>query len=83
MLCRVLQIPDVLPQVGTAITGFYYGLDLEIAPQNLLPTLVTIDRLQVFVTHRSGGRFEWRENMTRGVRETGRGEGGGGWRVYD
>ena len=42
-----LKIPDVPPEVGTAITGFYYGLDLEIAPRNLLPTLVTIDRLQL------------------------------------
>jgi len=42
-----VKIGDVLPEVGRAITAFYYGLDLEIAPFNLLPTLVTIDRLQL------------------------------------
>ena len=42
-----LAIPDVNVAVGRAITRFYYGHNLEIAPRNLLETLQVIDRLQL------------------------------------
>ncbi|EKX44790.1 hypothetical protein GUITHDRAFT_139415 [Guillardia theta CCMP2712] len=42
-----LVIRDVPPQVGMAITGFFYGLDFEITEDHLLKLLTTLDRLQI------------------------------------
>ncbi|KAJ1495289.1 hypothetical protein T484DRAFT_1762825, partial [Baffinella frigidus] len=42
-----LKIDSVSPDVGGAILGFLYGKELEVSSAQLLPWLVTVDRLQL------------------------------------